>query len=435
MTELESRYGGFSAEIYKGEPLPENLVGTWSRLPAPENTLAAYTYTIEARDENGEYALYTVVSSLSDNLPSNSVFQRNYIIYNILYTISYNKAVFLTLALLAASAVLLVYLLWAAGHRAGVEGVVLNWQDRIPLDIYILCASTIFVIVLSMVDRFLHWNQTTFYLPAYLVPLGLSVAAAEVVALASLLTLAARLKRGGWWRNTVCYFLASCCWRLWKRCWNALTDFVRILPLTWRSVLAVGLGNRRITADALGPLAMEKIIVTRHLKDAMPEAFENFARVGAVSPGVLGVTGVETGEIVQGVCRLIKPDAIIAVDALASRRMNRLCRTVQLSDSGITPGGGVGPGRVALDRDSLGAPVIAIGVPMVVDAWTLAMDLCQQAGGSLDSEDCPVPEGAMIVTPKDIDALTRKSAKLIGYAVNMALHGGLSVSEIEELLG
>ena len=200
-------------------------------------------------------------------------------------------------------------------------------------------------------------------------------------------------------------------------------------------VLAVGLGNRRITADALGPLAMEKIIVTRHLKDAMPEAFENFARVGAVSPGVLGVTGVETGEIVQGVCRLIKPDAIIAVDALASRRMNRLCRTVQLSDSGITPGGGVGPGRVALDRDSLGAPVIAIGVPMVVDAWTLAMDLCQQAGGSLDSEDCPVPEGAMIVTPKDIDALTRKSAKLIGYAVNMALHGGLSVSEIEELLG
>ena len=158
MSELESRYGGFSAEIYKGEPLPENLVGTWSRLPAPEDTLAAYTYTLEAEDENGEYALYTVVSSLSDNLPSNSVFQRNYIIYNILYTISYNKAVFLTLALLAASAVLLVYLLWAAGHRAGVEGVVLNWQDRIPLDIYILCASTIFVIVLSMVDRFLHWR-------------------------------------------------------------------------------------------------------------------------------------------------------------------------------------------------------------------------------------------------------------------------------------
>ena len=252
MTELESRYGGFSAEIYKGEPLPENLVGTWSRLPAPENTLAAYTYTLEARDENGEYALYTVVGSLSDNLPPNSVFQRNYIIYNILHTISYNKAVFLTLALLAASAVLLVYLLWAAGHRAGVEGVVLNWQDRIPLDIYILCASTVFVIVLSMVDRFLHWNQTTFYLPAYLVPLGLSVAAAEVVALAALLTLAARLKRGGWWRNTVCYFLASCCWRLWKRCWNALTDFVRILPLAWRTVLgAAGVLGAQFILTAL----------------------------------------------------------------------------------------------------------------------------------------------------------------------------------------
>ena len=212
-------------------------------------------------------------------------------------------------------------------------------------------------------------------------------------------------------------------------------ELAALLPPDPACVLAVGLGNRRIAADALGPLAMEKIIVTRHLKDAMPEAFQNFARVSAVSPGVLGVTGVETGEIVQGVCRLIRPDAVVAVDALASRRMNRLCRTVQLSDSGITPGGGVGPGRAALDQDSLGAPVIAVGVPMVVDAWTLAMDLCQQAGGRLEAEDCPAPEGAMIVAPKDIDALARKSAKLIGYAINMALHGGLSVAEIEELLG
>ena len=145
-------------------------------------------------------------------------------------------------------------------------------------------------------------------------------------------------------------------------------------------VLAVGLGNRRIAADALGPLAMEKIIVTRHLKDAMPEAFQNFARVSAVSPGVLGVTGVETGEIVQGVCRLIRPDAVVAVDALASRRMNRLCRTVQLSDSGITPGGGVGPGRAALDQDSLGAPVIAVGVPMVAAAGLLAKVHGQRPG-------------------------------------------------------
>lgn len=211
-------------------------------------------------------------------------------------------------------------------------------------------------------------------------------------------------------------------------------ELAALLPPNPACVLAAGLGNRRITADALGPLAMEKVIVTRHLKDAMPQAFEQFARVGAVSPGVLGVTGIETGEILQGVCRLVKPDAVIAVDALASRRLNRLCRTVQLSDSGITPGGGVGPGRAALDRDSLGAPVIAIGVPMVVDAWTLAMDLCQQAGGHLEEEDCPAPEGAMIVAPKDIDALTRKSAKLIGYAINMALHNNLSISEIEELL-
>lgn len=211
-------------------------------------------------------------------------------------------------------------------------------------------------------------------------------------------------------------------------------ELAALLPPDPACVLAVGLGNRRITADALGPLAMEKVIVTRHLKDTMPEAFRAFARVGAVSPGVLGLTGVETGEIIQGVCQKIKPEAVIAVDALASRRLSRLCRTVQLSDSGITPGGGVGPGRVALDQKSLGAPVIAIGVPMVVDAWTLAMDLCQQAGGDWDWEDCPVPEGAMIVTPKDIDALTRKSAKLIGYAINLALHRDLSIGEIEELL-
>ncbi len=207
-----------------------------------------------------------------------------------------------------------------------------------------------------------------------------------------------------------------------------------LLPADPACVLVVGLGNRRITADALGPLAVEKVIVTRHLKDVMPEAFQEFARVGAVSPGVLGLTGVETGEIVQGVCQKIKPEAVIAIDALASRRLSRLCRTVQLSDSGITPGGGVGTGRAVLDQKSLGAPVIAIGVPMVVDAWTLAMDLCQQAGGDCGPEDCPVPEGEMIVTPKDIDALTRKSAKLIGYAINMALHSNLSIAEIEELL-
>ena len=238
MEELEGRYGGFSAEIYKGEPLPENLVGTWSE--RPEDTLATYILTEELQIGDEEPAVYTVVGRLHSSLPSNSVFQRNYTIYNLLHSLNYSGAILLTLFLLLASAALLGYLLWAAGHRAGAEGIVLNWQDRIPLDLYLLCASVLFVIAMSMVDRFLRWNQTAFYLPAYLIPLGLSAAAAEGVALAALLTTAARLKRGRWWRNTICYFLVRCCWRLWKRSWDALTDFVRILPLTWRTVLGIG---------------------------------------------------------------------------------------------------------------------------------------------------------------------------------------------------
>ena len=238
MTDLESRYGGFSAEIYRGEPLPENLTGSWSQFP--EDPLATCTITERITTGEGAPAVYTVVGCLSRNLPPNSVFQRNYTVYNILHTLNYSGAVLLTLALLAASAVLLVYLLWAAGRRPGVEGIALNWQDKIPLDLYLLCAATAFVLALSTVDRFLNWNQTAFYLPAYLVPLGVSMAAAVAVALATLLTLTTRLKRGRWWRNSVCWFLASCCWRLWKRCWNALTEFVRILPLTWRTVLGVG---------------------------------------------------------------------------------------------------------------------------------------------------------------------------------------------------
>lgn len=211
-------------------------------------------------------------------------------------------------------------------------------------------------------------------------------------------------------------------------------ELIGLLPPDPQSVLVVGLGNRNITADALGPLAVEKVIVTRHLKDLMPEAFENFSRVSAISPGVLGLTGVETGEIVQGVCQRVGPDVIIAIDALASRRLARLCRTVQLSNTGITPGGGIAAGRAALDEQSLHVPVIAIGVPTVVDAMTLAADLCEQAGAPMPPADELPPDGSMIVTPKDIDQLMHKSAKIVGYAIDIALHGHLTVAEIEELL-
>ena len=195
------------------------------------------------------------------------------------------------------------------------------------------------------------------------------------------------------------------------------------------SVLVVGLGNRHLTADALGPLCTEKIIVTRHLKDTMPDVFRSFARVSAIAPGVLGLTGVETGEVVLGLCEKIRPDAIIAIDSLVSRKLSRLCRTIQLSDTGITPGGGIAPGRFPLDEQTLHTPVLALGIPTVVEARTLAADLCPNAPPEEE-----LPPTSLIVTPKDIDALMVKSAKILGYAIDMALHTHLSVEDIESLL-
>lgn len=203
----------------------------------------------------------------------------------------------------------------------------------------------------------------------------------------------------------------------------------RLLPSQPESVLVVGLGNRHLTADALGPLCTEKIIVTRHLKDTMPDVFRSFARVSAIAPGVLGLTGVETGEVVLGLCEKIRPDAIIAIDSLVSRKLSRLCRTIQLSDTGITPGGGIAPGRFPLDEQTLHTPVLSLGIPTVVEARTLAADLCP---GAPPEEQ--LPSVSLIVTPKDIDALMVKSAKILGYAIDMALHTHLSVEDIESLL-
>lgn len=200
------------------------------------------------------------------------------------------------------------------------------------------------------------------------------------------------------------------------------------------AVLVVGLGNRFITPDAVGPLATESVIVTRHLLEQMPDEFPGLRPVCALSTGVLGLTGIETAEIVRGVCQRVHPAAVIAVDALASRSVERLCRTFQLSDTGITPGGGAFNARSALDRESLGVPVIAIGVPTVVDALTLTADILEQAGRQLPAHEKISDKENLLVTPKDIDALVHKSAKVIGYAVNLALQGELTSAEMEQLL-
>ena len=132
-------------------------------------------------------------------------------------------------------------------------------------------------------------------------------------------------------------------------------------------VLVVGLGNRAITPDAIGPQAADRTLVTRHLIGMAPEHFGTFRSVAALAAGVLGTTGVESGEIVRAVSDKIGVKAVIAIDALAARRVERLCATVQVCDTGIAPGSGVGNHRFALDRESLGVPVIAVGVPTVVD--------------------------------------------------------------------
>ena len=200
------------------------------------------------------------------------------------------------------------------------------------------------------------------------------------------------------------------------------------------SVLVVGLGNEAITPDAIGPEAVDSVLVTRHLKNQMPESFASFRTVTAVRAGVLGTTGMESAELVSALTTRLRPDRVIALDALAARRLDRLCRTVQISDTGIVPGSGVGNHRSALNRETLGVPVVAIGVPTVVEAATLVSELASRAGAeNLDPRRFGT-EGDMIVTPRDIDRSVHDAAKLIGYAVNLALHEGLTVEDIDMFL-
>lgn len=198
--------------------------------------------------------------------------------------------------------------------------------------------------------------------------------------------------------------------------------------------LVVGLGNAAMTPDAIGPLALESILVTRHLIAAMPRQFSGFRPVAVSQTGVLGTTGVESAEAVRGLTDQVKPALVIAIDALASRRTGRVCTTVQLSDTGIVPGSGVGNHRAALNRESLGVPVYAVGVPTVVDAATLAADLLEESGAeSIDSQKLRNGHQNFMVTSRDIDAQVRDLAKVIGYGINWALQD-LEIEEMTALL-
>ena len=219
-------------------------------------------------------------------------------------------------------------------------------------------------------------------------------------------------------------------------------ELKKLLPKGDGCVLVAGLGNIEITPDSLGPRTVKELLVTRHIEDIDRELFEGagFASVAAMSTGVLGQTGIESAEILKSVCAAIKPKCVIIIDSLASRRLNRLATTVQMSNVGISPGSGVSNKRVTVGEQTLGVPVVSLGVPMVVDAATLAYDLLEEHKGSADEEFLKVIERVlagngrdMFVTPKENDVIAKHSSRLLASAINVALHG-MNLKEISEFV-
>lgn len=238
-------------------------------------------------------------------------------------------------------------------------------------------------------------------------------------------------------------------------CSNELKKLIELCSI--KTTLVVGLGNWNITADSLGPKVVGDILVTRHLSKYMPEEIDSrLSSVSAAAPGVLGITGIETGEIVKGLCERIKPDLIIAVDALCSRKIDRINSTIQISDTGIVPGAGVGNNRMALDEKTLGTPVIAVGIPTVVDAATIAGDTIELIVSNLEEhakqneplykmltvieeeDNMPIIKqaltpaiGSFIVTPKEIDESVMRLSRIVADSINLSLHDGITLEELE----
>ena len=204
-----------------------------------------------------------------------------------------------------------------------------------------------------------------------------------------------------------------------ERSVSALRELIaRCLDAQPRTVLAAALGNPDITPDALGNLTAGLLLVTRHLKRESPADFASFASVALCRPGVLGTSGIESAAQVKLLCAALKPELVVVVDALAGCEAEGLGRTVQVSDAGLAPGSGVGNDRPELSRASLGAPVLTLGMPTVIDAGLFG-------GEAL---------GQMFVTPRSIDTLVRDGARVIAYALNLALHPGLTISDVDALV-
>lgn len=220
-----------------------------------------------------------------------------------------------------------------------------------------------------------------------------------------------------------------------RRAIQALRDLLAPL-LPEGPIFVVGLGNRSITPDAIGPGCVDHLLVTRHLRTLAPEHFASLRSVAALSTGVLGSTGMESGELVQAAAQLLSPAAILAIDALATRQVQRLCATVQLSDTGIVPGSGIGNHRFALSRETLGCPVLSLGVPTIVDGATLCADLLEQAHLPLPDRESlsAAPGSSLWVTPQDIGQRVSQLSLLLGRAISLALQPGMELEELEELM-
>lgn len=227
-----------------------------------------------------------------------------------------------------------------------------------------------------------------------------------------------------------------------------LVSFLELPSDLNQAVLVVGLGNWNVTPDSLGPKVIEDLLVTRHAMTVGQKILgEGFRAVCALSPGVLGTTGIETGEIVAALVKRVKPSLVIVIDALAARRLERLHTTIQVADSGISPGSGVGNNRLGINRQTVGVPVVAIGVPTVVDASTIAGEAFdaladhfkKDARGfaltnALKDFDWdqrrilitevlePYAGGRLMVTPKETDTFIEDMAYIISGALNSALH-------------
>jgi spore protease len=235
----------------------------------------------------------------------------------------------------------------------------------------------------------------------------------------------------------------------------------RLVNLDDKSViLVVGLGNWNITPDAVGPKVVDRILVTRHIFEFVPDQVDDRMRsICAVAPGVLGITGIETGEIVKGIVDRVGPDLVIAIDALASRKTERIGTTIQVADTGINPGSGIGNKRMGLTKETLGVPTLAIGIPTVVYAHTIGRDALEMLIKEFADQVSPGSEfykmlktmdeqhldtlvnqvlsqglGDLVVTPKEVDILIDDVVEIIADGINLSVHKGLSMGDVNRYL-